>query len=241
MYVKIANKDLFCNDFLSHFSQMVILFNMFHQVIFAKLEVQDQLNLGLCSRQTMSSFWKCMGSKIWYNSKVFYSSFPKSRRIRKLCINLSALPKPLETLDHLTHLHIYDSTSNVRAVVLPPNLTYCFLDATTCLWQCTLPMSLKSLETQDNFTRFVNLANHPNLTVLRMPEYSEEFILPPNLVEFSIRFWADLDILPPSLVSLDIDDDIHFYDLPQSLTKLEIFNGVSIAEWRTNREKIKDY
>lgn len=212
---------------------------MFHHVIFAKLEAKDQVCLGLCGRQLILHFWQCLGSKMWYKyDETDRHVNPKSGMIRKLSVDLSDFPNFSHRWDHLTHLHIADTddTRDVNNIVLPPNLSYCFLAANSCLRECILPMLLKCFETHDNFTRFLNLNNHPNLTILRMSQYSDEFILPPPcLVEFSIGYWTNLNILPLSLVSLTVfDRDVHFKDLPASLTKLEMFNGVPVAKWKSN-------
>lgn len=208
---------------------------MFWNLIFLKLHAEDEVQLGLCSRQALLRFWREMGCKIWYTPIVFNKSTPKSRCIRKLCINLSALDECSESLDHLTHLHVSDTnaTRSVSSISLPSNLTYCFLANSMCLEQCTLPRSLRFFETNEYYTEFLNLDQHANLTVLRMPQYSVRFEVPPNLIEFSI-FAFDEHTLPPSLKSLSIACLCAIEDLPQILPNLEIFNGVQVAQSKTN-------
>lgn len=71
-----------------------------------------------------------------------------------------------------------------------------------------MPTSLTFLETTDSGLTFTNLTNHPNLTVLRLPEYCtagrQKF--PPSLIFLSVTY-------------LDIQD---LQELPSNLTRLKI-------------------
>lgn len=214
---------------LSHFSQALGAKNdhfcaSMWNTIFCQLSALDQVQLGLCNRQANVTFWK--SSKLWYTRSVFY--IPTTRSIRKLRINLFALEN--ESLDQLTHLHVsvsdIDNSEYVKSIVLPPNLTYCFLAPSNCLTRCTLAMSLTFLETKDINVNFINLDNHPNLTVLHMSEntYYAHLTLPPNLRELSTYTAGVIDTFPSSLISagfsqFDIKD---LQRLSPNLTELNL-------------------
>lgn len=177
-------------------------------LVLTKLAAEHQVQLGLCCKNAKSIFWKCLGSKIWYCS-VYISN---SRSIRKLCLSSSMLNEcPVDKLDKLTHLHIYSNSDDVEKIVLPRNLRYCFLERTRNLMQCTLPVSLQFFETNDSGVHFIGLENHPNLTVLRIPNLYDRCmlrILPPNLVELETDTWdvgaVEFIVLPAQLVRLTL-------------------------------------
>lgn len=124
-----------------------------------------------------------------------------------------------DSLAYLTHLHVSytDDEYYVDEIVLPPNLTYCFVNASLDLRRCTLPMSLTFFETKQSDLKLININNHPNLTILRMPNNVHyktlPLVLPPNLIELSI-WMAKADTIPPSLISFNF---VHF-DMPRKLS-----------------------
>lgn len=217
----------------------------FTAVPFAALPPLDHVQLALCNRYSASVFWRCLGSKLWYQ--------PNTRVVRKLCLNLSALGRYSEPLNELTHLHVSDNdhVNHVRSIVLPPNLTYCCLEPSKCLFQCTLPMSLTFLETRESCLELVHLNNHPNLTVLRILKYDQCMsMLPQNLTELELNgtsqiftsfpnslkrltlvrcLLASLPIFP-NLVDLNIQDSMDNVgadwsrNLPNTLQTLTILN-----------------
>lgn len=178
---------------------------------FCNLSPLDRIQFGLCNREATVTFWR--NSKPWYTPDVFdNSTIPKNRIIRKLRINLSAIAwaGTESSLDHLTHLDVADTDNAeyVKSLVLPPNLTYCFLEPSNCLTQCTLPNSLTFLETHESCLEFVNLNNHLNLTVLRI-----------------LRHNRCLSALPPNLTELELAGTNHvFTSFPNSLTRLHFRN-----------------
>lgn len=179
-------------------------------VVLPQLPAADQVHLGLCTHQTNVSFWRCLGSTIWYTPDVFYKLQPHGRTIRKLHTNLSDLCKNSDT-DRLTHLHVSnigDSTS----IVFPQNLVYLFLAKSSNLLRGQLPMSLTFLDSKTSCRYLLSLNHPPKLTFLRTVDYFDQFshpkslplltalntvffemenmVLMPNLTKLNIKYWS---------------------------------------------------
>lgn len=190
------------------------------QFAFSKLQPVDQVKLGLCSQHAKSNFWKCLCSRLWY------CSTKSGRKIRKLRINLSSLASCSDTalLEHLSHLHVSNTDgSEIESIVLPKNLTYCFLEHSQAFRRCALPDSLQFFETNETFVQFMGLDDHPNLTVLRMPHFDDDEVnLPPNLtdLEFDTSFKTNL-MFPHSLTKLSLGSS-DLTQIPASVFNLNI-------------------
>lgn len=186
--------------------------------VFSKLPPVEQVQLGLSSQHANSNFWRCLGFKLWYRSGHMSKNVDTDRsghrsKIvetgktgRKRCIELSQLAL-LSNADSLTHLHISNTSDamNVTIIVLPQNLTYCFIERSSCLYRCTLPDGLTFLETNDFQLEFINLENHPNLRVLRVLENRRSYYnLLPNLIELEMYTTDRSSVLPSSLAVLHV-------------------------------------
>lgn len=167
--------------------------------VFSNLLPVDQIQLGLCCHRAKSNFWRGLGSKLWYKSKL------NGRIIRKLCISLPDLYDcSANFLDNLTCLYVagaYDA--NVQTIMLPKNLTYCSMGSGRCWREVIWPISLQVLELSNINSDIIGLHNHTNLRVLRMRNFYDGCQLPPNLTE----------------LALDNSFNLHGA-FPQSLTKM---------------------
>lgn len=172
--------------------------------IFSRLDPAHQVQFGLCSQQARSSFWRCLGSKLWYNSLRNTSLI--GRPIRKLCINLSTFDAYEGTLDELSHLHITITNEGWHSteIVLPKNLRYCFISKSYCLTRCTVPFGLIFLETNDHDLQFSDLTENSNLSVLRVMQNGRAcgMLLHPNLLELEMYDIMRTSVFPPSLSKL---------------------------------------
>lgn len=159
---------------------------------------------------------------MWYHS--VHMSRPIS--IRKLRMDLCKLVAHSD-LQNLSHLHVCDCGDNckVKEVVLPPNLIYCYLEQSKYVTNCTLPLTLKFLESKDFGFEYVNLDNHPNITVLRVPTAYQIHTLPPNMIELEF-----LHIAETNLKFLKLLTSLKFgysnYELPclPNLNRLDLGN-----------------